>query len=147
MAVDSEDRRAWVQWAAACAQRVLPLFEQRRPHDDRPRRALDAARAWVRGELSTSRTRATAFAAYAAARDADDDVAARAAALAAGHAAAAVHVAAHARRAADEAVIAAAHATPGANHDAGLVERHWQDEALPSRLRPIVDAARRVRPA
>nr|WP_297428888.1 Imm5 family immunity protein [uncultured Actinotalea sp.] len=147
MAADGEDRRAWVHWAADCAQRVLPLFERHRPDDDRPRRALAAARAWVRGDLSTARTRATAFAAYAAAREVDDDVAARAAALAGGHAAAAVHVAAHARRAADEAVVAAAHATPGNNHDAGLLERHWQDQALPRRLRPIVDGTRPPRSA
>ena len=34
----------WVQWAADCAERALPLFEARHPNDARPRQALDAAR-------------------------------------------------------------------------------------------------------
>jgi hypothetical protein len=146
MAVDGEDHRAWVCWAADCAQRVLPIFQRQRPDDDRPARAVAAARAWVRGDLSAARARTTAFGAYAAAREVGDQ-AARAAALAAGHAAAAVHVAAHAQHAADDAVVAAVHAAPATNHDAGLVEREWQDAALPQRLRPIVTAARHRLPA
>jgi hypothetical protein len=93
--------------AAACAVRVLPLFEGKYPRDDRPREAIEAARAWVRGEVSMSEVRAAAFAAHAAARDADDD-AARAAARAAGHAAATAHVVAHAVHAAAYADTAAA---------------------------------------
>jgi hypothetical protein len=31
-------------WAADCAEHVLPAYEERRPNDDRPRRAVEAAR-------------------------------------------------------------------------------------------------------
>jgi len=82
--------------AADCAERVLPYFEAAHPEDGRPRQAIEAGRAWVRGEITTAAARAAAFAAHAAARNATDP-AACAAARAAGHAAATAHVAGHAR--------------------------------------------------
>src|ERR671910_3385780 len=53
-------------WAADCAQHVLHLFEQARPGDDRPRRAIELARAWARGELTMTQARKAAFASAAA---------------------------------------------------------------------------------
>lgn len=94
-----EERRALALWAADCAEHVLPNFEEKCPQDGRPRKAIEAARAWARGELPVSAARKAAFAAHAAARD-TDNAAARAAARAAGHAAATAHVAGHARHAA-----------------------------------------------
>lgn len=88
-----------VLWALNRAERVLPYFEEKYPDDDRPRKAVDAARAWVRGEMSLSDVRAAAFGAHAAARDAAGG-SARAAARAAGHAAATAHVISHAPHAA-----------------------------------------------
>jgi len=38
--------------AADLAEHVLPLFEQRRPKDKRPRKAIEAARAYARGTLA-----------------------------------------------------------------------------------------------
>jgi len=35
------------QWAIDCAYRVLPIYEQQHPDDDRPRRALEAKQAWI----------------------------------------------------------------------------------------------------
>ncbi len=32
------------QWASDCVERVLPLFEERHPEDDRPRKAVEAKR-------------------------------------------------------------------------------------------------------
>jgi hypothetical protein len=90
--------RALAISAAACAEGVLSHFETARPGDERPRRAIEAARAWVRGELKMSDARRAAFAAHAAAR-ATDCPSACAAARAAGHAAATAHVASHARHA------------------------------------------------
>ncbi len=60
-----------VLWAVDCAGHVIHCFENIRPEDDRPRRALEAGRAWVRGELSMGMVRNGAFAAHAAARDTD----------------------------------------------------------------------------
>ena len=135
--LDEQDHRSLVLWAADCAEHVLPYFEENHPEDDRPRKALEAGRAWARGELSMSKARDAAFAAHAAARDADH-AAARAAARAAGHAAATAHVAGHARHAAAYAVTAAtAAAIPTDAGTASATERDWQCRRLPEHLRPV----------
>src|ERR687898_907557 len=73
-------------WAADCAQHVLHLFEEIQPNDDRPRRAIELARAWTRGEVTMTQARTSAGHANAAARDLSG--AARYAAYAAAQAAA-----------------------------------------------------------
>src|SRR6266702_7543858 len=80
-------------WAAMCAEHVLQLFESVRPDDPRPRQAIEAARAWTRGELKMMETRALGGHAMGAARDLHGS--ARFAAYAAGQAAVVAHVAAH----------------------------------------------------
>jgi hypothetical protein len=94
-----QDHWAQALWAADRAERVLFYFEDAFPDDDRPRKAIEAARAWARGEIRVGEARAAALAAHAAARDAAaaEQQAACAAARAAGHAAATAHVATHAR--------------------------------------------------
>jgi hypothetical protein len=138
--LDEQDHRLLVIWAADCAERVLPYFEEKYPKDDRPRKALEAGRAWVRGEIAMSEVRAAAFAAHAAARDAVH-AAARAAARAAGHAAATAHVAGHARHAAAYAVAAATDAAVPTDA-AAATERDWQYRRLPEHLRPVAFPAR-----
>jgi len=121
------DHRSLALWAADCAEHVLPCFEKEFPEDGRPRKAVEAARAWARGETTISEARAAAFAAHAAARDTANS-AARAAARAAGHAAATAHVAGHAQHAANYAAAAA--------EAGGLIgERDWQCHCLPKCLR------------
>jgi hypothetical protein len=86
---EPEIHRALARWAAACAERALPVFEEWDPADDRPRRALDVLRSWERGEVPMTDCRSAAFAAHAAARSAAEAgaAAATAAARAAGQAA------------------------------------------------------------
>lgn len=91
------DRRELVEWTVACAERMLPLFHAERPDDTRPREALDAAQAFLRGELEIGEVRERAFACHAAAREARDP-SAIAAARVCGQAAAVAHMAAHARQ-------------------------------------------------
>src|SRR5512141_172166 len=86
------DHQLLATWAATCAEHVLPLFETLRPDDPRPRQAIEAARAWTRGELKMMETRALGGHAMGAARDLRG--AARYAAYAAGQAGAVAHVAA-----------------------------------------------------
>jgi|SRR3954452_25591864 hypothetical protein len=129
MPLDKQNHQSLVQWASDCAEHVLPLFEDEAdPQDTRPRAAVEAGRAWVRGEITMSAARAAAFAAHTAARDAESP-AARAAARAAGHAAATAHVPEHARHAADYAATAADVAGDGA-----ASERDWQRARLPGHL-------------
>ena len=80
---DSDHHRLAV-WAADCAEHVLHHFEHARPSDDRPRRAIEFARAWARGEMTMRQARTADFAANAAAREVSG--AAKQAALAAGQA-------------------------------------------------------------
>ncbi len=63
------DHHLLALWAAACAEHVLPLFEAARPADPRPRRAIEQARAWTRGEISMTEARAAGGHAMGAARD------------------------------------------------------------------------------
>lgn len=124
-----QDHKSLVLWATECAEHVLPYFEENYPEDDRPRKAIEAGRAWVCDKIPTSKARAAAFAAHAAARAAEDIVAC-AAARSAGHAAATAHVAGHAHHAADYAVTAA--------EAAGVAnEREWQYQRLPEHLYSI----------
>lgn len=124
-------------WAADCAEHVLPLFEDKYPEDERPRKAIEAARGWVRGELKMTEGRPAAVAAHAAARDATDP-AARAAARAAGHAFGTAHMADHAQYAAQYAAAAVAKAvTPDDAEAAKADERDWQWERLAEDLRSL----------
>ncbi|MFZ4776383.1 MAG: putative immunity protein [Terrimicrobiaceae bacterium] len=127
---DLQEQRRLALWAADCAERVLPFFEKIPAEDDRPRLAIEAARAWVRGEIDGGAARDAAVAAHAAAREADEG-AARDAARAAGHAAATAHMVAHAHHAAAYAVKAAiSAANPAAAGTAAAAERNWQRRSL-----------------
>jgi len=131
------DHHLLALWAAACAEHVLPLFEAVRPSDPRPRRAIDQARAWVRGEVGMMQTRAAGGAANSAARPLAG--AARFAAFAAAQAALVAHVAAHELGAAAYAVKAARAAAPrGEEESAGRIECRWQREQLPEAIRELV---------
>ena len=131
-------------WAAGCAEHVLPFFEQAQPGDERPRRAIEQARAWVRGEISMQQARTAAGMANAAARDLSG--AARHAAYAAGQAANVAHVAAHDLGAAAYAIKAAIAAAPeGAGEGAGRLECRWQRDQLPEAIRELVLDDQRLR--
>lgn len=131
------DHRLLALWAATCAEHVLHLFEAVQPADLRPRQAIEAARAWTRGELKMMETRALGGQAMGAARDLRG--AARFAAYAAGQAAVVSHVAAHELGAAAYAIKAARAAAPeGAGEDAGRRECQWQRDQLPEAIRALV---------
>lgn len=138
------DHRLLALWAAVCAEHVLGLFEAVRPGDSRPRRAVEAARAWVRGEITMSQARAAAGAANSAARDLIG--APRHAAHAAGQAAAVAHVAAHELGAAAYAIKAARVAAPeGGGEKAGQAECRWQRDQLPAAIHDLVLDDQRLR--
>lgn len=138
------DHRLLAWWAAACAEHVLYLFESAQPLDARPRQAIEQARAWTRGEVMMSQSRAAAGAANAAARDLRG--AARHAAHAAGQAAAVAHVAAHELGAAAYAIKAARAAAPdGEGENAARRECRWQRDQLPEAMRALVLDDQRLR--
>lgn len=131
------DHHLLALWAATCAEHVLPLFESVRPNDPRPRRAIDMARAWARGEVRMMAARAAAGHANAAARDLAG--APRFAAYAAAQAAAVGHVAAHELGAAAYAIKAVRSAAAAADSQwAGHDECEWQRGQLPDAIRDLV---------
>jgi hypothetical protein len=138
------DHHLLARWAAACAEHVLGRFESERPDDPRPRRAIEQARAWARGEITMTQARSAGGHAMAAARDRSG--AARHAAYAAGQAAVVAHVAAHELGAAAYAIKAARAAAPdGTAELAGRRECRWQRDQLPDAVRELVLDDQRVR--
>ncbi len=103
--------------------------------DDRPRCAVQTARAWVRGEASVGDCMKAAVGAHAAARGATGE-SATAAARAAGHAVATAHAADHSLGPVIYGLKAIEAA--GGSIDA---ERAWQRERLPDEVRELVVSA------
>ena len=138
------DHQLLALWAATCAEHVLPLFESAQPSDSRPRQAIAQVRAWARGEIAMSQSRAAGGHAMAAARGLSG--AARYAAYAAGQAAVTAHVAAHELGAAAYAIKAAQAAVAESEQDqAGRLECRWQHEQLPDPIRVLVLDDQRLR--
>ncbi len=138
------DHRLLALWAAMCAEHVLDLFEAAQPGDLRPRHAIEQVRAWVRGEITMSQSRAAGGHANAAARDLSGP--ARHAAFAAAQAALVAHVAAHELGAAAYAIKAARAAAPeGEGESVGRLECRWQRAQLPEKIRELVLEDQRLR--
>jgi rifampin ADP-ribosylating transferase len=87
----AEELRAVAQYAVACAEPALVIFQKARPADPRPAAALHAAHVFAEGAPRSRLQRTAAADAHRAARDAETD-AARHAASAAGDAAAAAYL-------------------------------------------------------
>ncbi len=134
-------------WAAECALHALRFFEEVRPDDDRPRRAMEAAHAWTRGKITMKQARFAAGAAQDAAREVKEiSEAARLAALSAGQAAAVAHVAAHELGAAAYAIRAEMAASHGDDPEAVRQRAcQWQRERLPEGIRDLVLDDERLR--
>lgn len=127
------DQKTLALWAADCAEHVVRHFETLHPTDDRPRQAIEAARAWARGEITMMMARAAAVKTHAAARESGHP-AAVAAARAAGHAAGTAHMSGHARGAAAYAIVSSvAAATEDERDSAATAERKWQIAKLPNK--------------
>jgi len=124
------DQKILAIWAADCAEHVLPYFEDKRPNDDTPRKAIKALREWIKtGVFSMAVIRRASLDAHAAAKRVREDDAACFAAHAAGQAVATAHVATHALGSSVYSIRAtAAHS---GNVDDGLIEeRNWQLQCL-----------------
>ena len=141
--LEDADHHLLAFWAADCAEHVLHLFEQVRPGDDRPRRAIELTRAWARGELTMTQARKAAFAS-AAAREVSG--VAKLVARSAAQAVVVSHVPAHELGAAAYAIRAAREAAPeGEQEQAGRLECRWQRAELPGEIRELVLDDQRLR--
>lgn len=133
-ALDVARHRLLAAWAADCAEHVLALFEEC-SSDERPRRAIEVARKWSRGEVPVGDAQRAAVAAHAAAREMTNKAACEAA-RAGGHAVATAHTA-------DHSLGAALYAVKAVRAAGGVVEdeRPWQVERLPDEVREMVVSA------
>jgi hypothetical protein len=126
-AVEGKDKEIRL-FAADCAESVLHIYEKQYPNDDRPRKAIQAARDYANGVIGKDEL-AAASAAWAAAWDASD--AARAAAWDASDAArAAAWDASDAAWDASDAARAAAWAAASAAAWAAASAAKWQEIEL-----------------
>ncbi len=128
-----QDQKSLAIWAADCAERVLPYFENAYPNDKRPRKAIEACREYIRtGVFKMADIRKASLDSHAAARAAKQNPAACYAARAAGQAVATAHVAQHAFGPAYYSLKIVAEA----NSQIKLAEEHnWLTSHLPKNLR------------
>ncbi|NYZ76690.1 hypothetical protein H0O02_00035, partial [Candidatus Micrarchaeota archaeon] len=126
--VGKTDHKTLAVWVSDCAERVLPYFEEKYPEDNRPRKAIEALREWIRtGIFNMADVRKAARDAHAAAREVGGDNPARSAARAAGQAMATAHVPTHSIAAANYALQAIYRAANPSGADAAIAkERDWQ---------------------
>ena len=130
-------------WAVDCVERVMPYFEEKFPEDQRPRKAIEALRKWIRtGIFKMADIRKASLDSHAAAREVGEDNAARSAARAAGQAVATAHVPIHSIGAAIYALQAIHRASSPSDADAAIAkERDWQYRHLLELRRPAKTAS------
>lgn len=130
--VKTTDHNTLAVWAIDCAERVLPYFEEKYPEDQRPRKAIQTLKVWIKtGGFKMGAIRKASLDSHAAAREVGEDNAARSAARAAGQAVATAHVPTHSIGSAIYA-LQAIHRTTNASdaHVAVTKERDWQYQHL-----------------
>ena len=139
-----ESLRALGSWAADCAERALPVYENSATSDSRPRAAIEGIRAFAGGGKRTAQLRSLALSAFSAAREADNPAAtaaARAAGLAASsaytHPLADVQQTKHIVGPAAYAALAL-ELKQGGDHSIGDHEVIWAIEHVPSEVREIL---------
>lgn len=94
--IETQSKSTIVNWCVDYSEKyILPVYEGVYPEDARPRAALHAAREWLAGKIKLPAARRFILAAHAAAREAEENPAAQAAARALGQAASSIHAASH----------------------------------------------------
>ena len=131
-----KDQKIMADWALDCAERVLTFFENIRPEDNRPRKALEVGREWVEnGIFRMPVIRSASLNSHAAAKEVDPKSPACFAAHAAGQAVATAHVPQHAFGGAYYALKAIAAAHPEDAYTKVIKEKEWQSQHLSEYLR------------
>jgi len=94
--IETQSKTTLVVWAVDYSEKMLlPLWTKDHPVDLRPQRALDAARAWLAGDMKLPQAKAAILGCHAAAREAEGDPVGQAAARAIGQSASTIHSARH----------------------------------------------------
>jgi hypothetical protein len=135
-------RRSLLRWAISCVERVLDLYHDRVPGDDRLDRAIAVGRAFARNEARVPEVREAVQHCTSAARGAGDPIGIQVA-LACRAALATAIVGERARDVPRHVITAVRLAHPD-DPPRAREEAAWQLRALPTRLRPVVYPTRTV---
>ena len=95
MMIEQQKHRTLVIWALDCAKIPLAQFEEKYPHELRPRMALEVCEAWSKGKIKMPAAKRAILDAHAVAKEIEDSIYS-ALCHAIGHAGATVHVETHA---------------------------------------------------
>jgi hypothetical protein len=113
--IETESKTTLAHWSVDYAEQVmLPLWGKHFPDDPRPHNALHAAREWLSGAIKLPQAKTAILECHAAAREADTNPVAQAAARAAGQSASTIHSARHCVGLALYGAVAVAYDTLGA---------------------------------
>lgn len=94
--IETQSKVTLANWAVDYSEQViLPLWCKYNPNDPRPQNALDAARRWLSGAIKLPQAKAAILECHAAARGAEGNPVAQAAARAIGQSASTIHSAQH----------------------------------------------------
>ncbi len=94
--IETQSKTTIANWCITYTkEHFLSIYAASYPHDQRPEAALDATEKWLQGEIKLPEAKSYILAAQAAAREAEANPAAQAAARAIGQAAATIHTPTH----------------------------------------------------
>lgn len=94
--IETQSKSTLAHWAVDYAMRViLPLWSKHYPEDQRPGNALIAAQEWLSGSIKLPQAKSVILECHAAAREAEGNPVAQAAARAIGQCASTIHSATH----------------------------------------------------
>lgn len=94
--IETQSKATLGHWSVDYSERViLPLWNKYYPDDLRPQKALNAAREWLYGAIKLPQAKTAILECHAAAREADTNPVAQAAARAIGQSASTIHSARH----------------------------------------------------
>ena len=115
--IETQSKTTLANWSIEYSYaNILPIYEKAYPNDDRCKRALDAAKEWLDGKVKLPYVKNIILnECHAAAREADENPAAQAAARTCGQAAATIHAPTHSLGLALYGALAVAYDTLGVN--------------------------------
>jgi hypothetical protein len=127
--IETQSKSTLAHWAVDYAEQViLPLWSKHYRDDQRPQNALNAAREWLSGAIKLPQAKTAILECHAAAREADANPAAQAAARTIGQCASTIHSARHCIGLALYGAIAVAYDKLGTNIPWQQIEQCAADE-------------------
>lgn len=127
--IETQSKATLAYWAVGYSERViLPLWGKYYPDDLRPQNALNAAREWLSGTIKLPEAKAAILECHAAAREADGNPVAQAAARTIGQCASTIHSARHCIGLAFYGAIAVAYDRLGTDASWGQIEQCAAEE-------------------